>query len=204
MADNIANTETAKTVIGVGDPTALGLISYGIALISLSFIVGHIYPPSDMIMSIIIIGTVGIGLAGILDFLRGQTFGGVAFIGWGLFFWAFTYVVAAAPIPKGSPWAAGPQLPFLGWYFLFWATFGLLTFIGSVVARKWVMLRTALGFTTLMLVVVAVAHWIADPKPNYTLMLIGGICGIIAALCAGYTAFAALINEIAGRTIIPA
>jgi len=33
-------------------------------------------------------------------------------------------------------------------------------------------------------------------------MLIGGICGIIAAVCAGYTAFAALLNEIAGKKVM--
>ena len=196
--------EEKGTMLQLGDPSALGLISYGIALMSLSFIVGHIFPPSDMIMAIIVVGTVGIGIAGIIDFLRGQTFGGVALAGWALFFWAFTYVVAAAPIAKGAPWAAGPQMPYLGWYFLFWAAFGLMAFFGSIVAQKWMMLRTALGFTTLMLIVVAVAHWIANPQPNHTLMLIGGICGIIASLCAGYTAFAALLNEIAGRKVVTA
>ena len=197
-------SEETKMTLTIGDPSALGLISYAIALMSLSFIVGHVFPPSDMIMAIIVIGTMGIGLAGIIDLLRGQTFGGVAFTGWALFFWAFTYVVAKAPIPTGSPWAAGPEMPFLGWYFLFWAAFGLLTFLGSIVARKWMALRAALGFTTLMLIVVAVAHWIENPQPNHTLMLIGGICGIIAALCAGYTAFAALLNEIAGKKIVSA
>ena len=55
-----------------------------------------------------------------------------------------------------------------------------------------------------MLIFVAIAHWIAVTSPNYTFMLIGGICGIIAAVCAGYTAFAALLNEIAGEKIVPA
>jgi len=193
-----------ETKLVLGDPSALGLISYAIALISLSFIVAHIFPKSDMIMAIIVVGAVGIGLAGIIDFLRGQTFGGVAFLGWGIFFWAFTYIVAAAPIAKGSAWAAGPALPFLGWYFLFWAFFALLTFLGSIMAKKWVVLHFALGFTTLMLIFVAIAHWIANPEPNHTFMLIGGICGIIAAVCAGYTAFAALLNELAGKKVVPA
>lgn len=193
-----------KTNSELGDPSALGLISYGIALISLSFIVANIFPKSDMIMAIIIVGTVGIGIASIIDFLRGQTFGGVAFGGWALFFWAFTYVVAQSPIPKGSAWAAGPHLAYLGWYFMFWAAFGLLTFFGSIVARKWMMLRVALGFTTLMLVLVGIAHWLSNPEPNHSLMLLGGISGIIASVCAGYTAFAALLNEIAGKRLVAA
>ncbi len=193
-----------ETRLVIGDPTALGLISYAIALISLSFIVAHIFPPSNLIMSVIIVGAVGIGIAGLFDFLRGQTFGGVAFIGWGIFFWAFTYIVGAAPIAEGSPWAAGPALPFLGWYFIFWSFFALLTFLGSIYAKKWIMLRFALGFTTLMLIFVAIAHWLATTSPNHTFMLIGGICGIIAAVCAGYTAFAALLNEVAGKKVLPA
>lgn len=196
--------ENKNAVLEVGDPSALGLISYGIALMSLSFIVSSFFPPSDMIMSVIIVGTVGIGIASIIDFLRGQTFGGVAFGGWALFFWAFTYVVAQAPIPKGSPWGAGPHLAYLGWYFIFWAAFGFLTFFGSIVAKKWVTLRLALGFTTLMLILVGIAHWLANPAPNHALMELGGISGIIAALCAGYTAFAAYLNEIAGRKVVAA
>lgn len=193
-----------KTTWDLGDPSALGLISYGIALMSLSFIVANIFPKSDMVMSIIVVGTVGIGIASIIDFLRGQTFGGVAFGGWALFFWAFTYVVAQAPIAKTSPWGVGPHLQYLGWYFIFWAVFGLLTFFGSIAAKKWMMLRTALGFTTLMLILVAIAHWMANPEPNHSLMVLGGIAGIIAALCAGYTAFAALLNEISGKTVVAA
>lgn len=193
-----------KTTVELGDPSALGLISYGIALMSLSFIVANIFPKSDMIMAIIITGTVGIGIASIIDFLRGQTFGGVAFGGWALFFWAFTYVVAQAPIAKASAWGVGPHLAFLGWYFMFWAVFGLLTFFGSFVAKKWWMLRIALGFTTIMLILVGIAHWMANPEPNHSLMVLGGIAGIVAAACAGYTAFAALLNEIAGKTVVAA
>lgn len=193
-----------KTNSSLGDPSALGLISYAIALMSLSFIVANIFPKSDMIMAIIIVGTVGIGAAAIVDFLRGNTFGGVAFGGWALFFWAFTYVVAQAPIAKGSAWAAGPHLAYLGWYFMFWAAFGLLTFFGSIVAKKWMMLRLALAFTTIMLVLVGIAHWMANPEPNHSLMLLGGISGIIASFCAGYTAFAALLNEIADRKVVAA
>lgn len=79
----------------------------------------------------------------------------------------------------------------------------MLTFFGSVVAGKWMMLRTALGFTTLMLVLVAVAHWMANPTPNHTLMVLGGISGIIAAFCAAWTAFAALLNDVGRRKVVP-
>jgi len=62
---------------------------------------------------------VGVGLAGIIDFLRGQTFGGVAFLGWGIFFWAFTYVVALAPIAKGRTGRRGLHCLFSAGTFCF-------------------------------------------------------------------------------------
>lgn len=195
-------TEQTKTTLNVGDPSALGLICYGIALVSLSLMVGGGYPKSEMIMSVIVIGTVGIGVSSLIDFLRGQTFGGVAFGGWAVFFWAFTYI-AEQPPTKG-PWAVGPHMQYLGWYFLFWAIFGLLTLLGSILAGKWVMLRIALFLTTLMLVLAAIAHWTANPAPNHALMVFASWSGIVAAACAAYTAFAALLNEIKGKKVVPA
>ena len=188
----------------VGDPSALGLISYGIALALISMMVsGMMGKPSFLIMSIVFIGAFGIGIAGVLDFFRGQTFGGVAFLGWGIFFGAFAQL-NMGPVFKTAMFHAGPALAFLGWYFIFWAVFGLLTFLGSIVAKKWILLQLALGLTTLMLIIVAIAHWAGVSGPNPALMMIAGIVGLAAAACAGYTAFAALLNEIAGKTVIPA
>ncbi len=190
--------------LSIGDPTALGLISYGIALITLSMMVGGFMgKPSFLIMSIVFIGAVGIGIAGIFDFLRGNTFGGVAFIGWGIFFGAFAQL-NMGPTFKTAMFHAGPALAFLGWYFIFWAVFGFLTVVGSITAKKWIMLTIALSFTTLMLILAAIAHWIGVTGPNPGFMHLAGISGIIAAICAAYTAFATFLNEIAGKTVLPA
>ncbi len=201
MSEEKSGTEVTWRV---GDPSAIGLISYGIALALISMMVGGMMgKPSFLIMSIVFIGAFGIGIAGILDFFRGQTFGGVAFLGWGLFFGAFAQL-NMGPTFKTAMFHAGPALAFLGWYFIFWAVFGLLTFLGSIVAKKWIMLQIALGFTTLMLIIVAIAHWLGVTGPDPLLMFIAGICGLIAAASAGYTAFAAFLNEIAGKTVLPA
>lgn len=191
-----------NTTSNIGDPSALGLISYGIALASLSLMVGVGFPKNDMIMSVIVVGAVGIGISSLIDFVRGQTFGGVAFGGWAVFFWAFTYL-PASPVTGGA-WHSGPALPWLGWYFCFWAVFGLLTLLGSIVAGKWMTLRIALFLTTLMLVLAAVAHWIANPGPNPTLMHWAAWSGVVASAFAAYTAFAALLNEIAGKKLVSA
>jgi succinate-acetate transporter protein len=186
----------------IGDPSALGLISYGIALASLSLMIGAGFHKNDMIMSVIVVGAVGIGISSLVDFVRGQTFGGVAFGGWAIFFWAFTYL-PATPVTGGA-WHGGPQLSWLGWYFCFWAVFGLLTLLGSIVAGKWMTLRIALFLTTLMLVLAAFAHWMANPEPNATLMHFAAWSGVVAAAFAAYTAFAALLNEIAGKKLVTA
>lgn len=71
--------EEKEMTIKVGDPSALGLISYAIALMSLSFIVASIFPKSDMVMAIIVVGTVGIGISGIVDFLSPRSWGPALF-----------------------------------------------------------------------------------------------------------------------------
>ncbi len=198
--------EKSRTAVmwHLGDPSALGLISYGIALALISMMIsGLMGGPSYLIMSVVYIGAFGIGIAGVLDFFRGQTFGGVTFLGWGIFFGAFAQL-DMGPVFKTAMYHAGPTLGFLGWYFIFWAAFALLTFLGAIVAKKWLMVRIALGFTTLMLIIAAIAFWTGVSGPNPILMLIAGICGLIAAATSGYTAFAAFLSDIAGKTIIPA
>ncbi len=188
----------------VGDSSALGLISYGIALALISIMMSGIMGESNfLIISIFFIGAFGLGIPGILDFFKGNTFGGVMFLGWGVFFGAFAQL-NMGPTLKTAMLHSGPTLSFLGWYFIFWAVFAFLTFVGSIVAKKWIMMQIGLGLTTIMLILAAIAHWIGVSGANPGLMLIAGIVGLAAAACMGYTAFAAYMNGIAKKTILPA
>lgn len=56
----------------LNDVSALGLISYRFAFISLNFIVVILLPNSGMIMAIIIVGIAGIGIASLIDFCNAK------------------------------------------------------------------------------------------------------------------------------------
>ncbi|MHB1680814.1 MAG: acetate uptake transporter [bacterium] len=187
--------------IKIGDPTALGLFVYGIALTLLASIIGGFTGPIDNglnLGSIIFIGGVGLVLAGVYDFMRGNTFGGVAFTGYGLLFLNVSTLLIATLITKSAP---GPTPAFAGLFHLLWGIFALAVFFGSNAAKKWMMLQIALLLTALFLLIQAIAILAGLTA---SLMPLAGIVGIVAGLCAFYTAIAVLINGAAGKTVIPA
>ena len=134
----------------VGDPTALGLFAYGIALTLLAAVIGGFAGPFNGLIlgTIIFTGGVGLVLAGVYDFMRGSAFGGVAFTGWGLLFLTVSTFFIATVITKA---AAAPAPAFGGWFHLLWAIFGFATFFGANVLKKWVMLQIALFLTSAFL-----------------------------------------------------
>ncbi|MDA8052813.1 MAG: GPR1/FUN34/YaaH family transporter, partial [Deltaproteobacteria bacterium] len=84
---------------------------------------------------------------------------------------------------------------------LLWAIFGFATFFGANVLKKWVMLQIALFLTSVFLLIQAIGLFTGSLAG---LLPVVGIVGIVAGLCALYTAIAVLINVAAEKTILPA
>ncbi len=184
----------------VGDPTALGLFAYGIALTLLATVIGGFAGPFNGLIlgTIIFTGGVGLVLAGVYDFMRGSAFGGVAFTGYGLLFLTVSTFFIATVITKA---AGGPAPSFGGWFHLMWAIFAFATFFGANALKKWVMLQIALFTTGAFLLIQAIGLFTGSLAG---LLPIVGIVGIVSGLCAVYTAVAVLINGAAGKTVLPA
>ncbi|MCL4542236.1 MAG: acetate uptake transporter [Deltaproteobacteria bacterium] len=184
----------------VADPTALGLFAYGLSLTLLATIIGGFAGPfnSMTLGQIVFTGGVGLVLAGVYDFMRGNAFGGTAFTGYGLLFLSVSTFFFSTVIAKA---AAGPAPAFSGWFHLMWAIFAFATFIGANAAKKWVMLQIALFTTGAFLLIQAIGLFTGSLA---SLLTIAGIVGIFSGLCAVYTAIAVLVNGAAGKNVIPA
>ena len=184
----------------VGDPTALGLFAYGIALTLLASVIGGFAGPFNGLIlgTIIFTGGVGLVLAGVYDFMRGSAFGGVAFTGYGLLFLTVSTFFIATVITKA---AGAPAPAFGGWFHLLWAIFAFATFAGANALKKWMMLQIALFTTGAFLLIQAIGLFTGSLAG---LLPIVGIVGIVAGLCALYTAIAVLINGAAEKTVLPA
>jgi uncharacterized protein len=128
-------------------------------------------------------------LAGVLSYIRGNTFATVAFISYGSFWLSF--VAYAHTFGGGAPPA------FVGWYLLVWGVFTFYMWIASFrhsTALQLVFLTLWITFLTL-----AAGDLFGVP----TLHRIGGHLGLVCAAIAAYLSAAEVINADYGRTVLP-
>jgi uncharacterized protein len=128
-------------------------------------------------------------IAGVMEFPRGNTFGTVAFLGFGAFWWSFALFVAFlhGKVPEA----------FVGWYLLVWGVFTFYMWIGSLRTNAAVQtVFLALWITFLLL---AIGAWTGSLLATR----IGGYTGLITAVVAFYASAAEVINEAFGHTVLP-
>ena len=128
-------------------------------------------------------------LAGIMEFPRGNTFGTIAFLSYGAFWWSFALFAQffAAKVPG----------TFVGWYLFIWGFFTFYMWIASLrISQALQLVFLALWLTFLFL---AIGAW--GSASGFT--VVGGYLGLITALLAFYLSAAEVINEYHGRTVLP-
>jgi succinate-acetate transporter protein len=128
-------------------------------------------------------------LAGILSYIRGNTFATVAFVSYGSFWLSF--VAYAHQFGGGAPAA------FVGWYLLVWGVFTFFMWIASFRHNT----ALQLVFLTLWITffVLAAGDLFGLPLLHKT----GGFTGLLCAALAAYLSAAEVINADYGRTILP-
>jgi len=127
--------------------------------------------------------------AGLLEFPRGNTFGFVAFCGYGAFWWSFALFIEffAGKVPAG----------FVGWFLILWGVFTFFMWIAAFHLNRTVQLIFLVLWITFLLL--ALGEWLA----SQTLQRAGGYAGLVTAALAFYLAAAEVINEMHGETLLP-
>jgi succinate-acetate transporter protein len=120
----------------------------------------------------------------------------IAFLSYGLFWWSLIFLIA---MPNMGKFAVAPDHAAMGCYLFIWGLFSLCMFAGTILKRApwaltWVFLTVVILFWLL-----AARHWEDSEK----IEVIAGIEGVICGLSAIYLAFAQILNEVSGRTILP-
>lgn len=128
-------------------------------------------------------------IAGVMEFPRGNTFGTVAFLSYGAFWWSFALFVVffANQVPAA----------FVGWYLLMWGVFTFYMWIGSMRTTVAVQLVFLVLWITFLLLAIG-ALWGLPVATR-----IGGYAGLITAILAFYASAAEVINEAYGRIVLP-
>ena len=182
----------------------LGLIAFGTSLGLLSMGNAEWYSLGAAIIIAPIafgFGAVALILAGMWDFRSGNALAATWETAYGCFWLSVGLQVAIfGPAVVAGAGAAGAGDAF-GSYLLIWA---LIT-AGFTVAMHFVARPALLAFAllTVVLVVLGFANMTAPGGTADDLRMIGGWLGIVNALMAFYIAFALILNDVTGRTVMP-
>jgi uncharacterized protein len=174
------------------NPAPLGLSGFALTTWLLSMINAGWYPPLTMPLVLAMafaFGGTAQFVAGLCELPRGNSFGFVAFCGFGSFWWSFALFVM---FPH-----AGVPASFVGWYLALWGVFTFFMWFGTFTANRAVYMVFLLLWITFALL--AVGEW-TDIGLFHRL---GGYGGLATAIAALYLAAAGIINEAHDRIVLP-
>jgi len=182
--------------------TALILGSLGIALGLLSAANAELFDPAAtgiIVPVALTVGAIGIGTGGLWNFRAGSLFAGTLGMMYGTL-WLSLGLLLLVTAPDLSQ-AAGPASfgDAFGSYLLIWS----LVSFGLGLASWWVS-RAVFGAQILLavvLLVLALANMAAPGGVGMTHL--GGVLGLIDAAAVLYISMALIVNDTAGRTVLP-
>lgn len=183
--------------IELADPGPLGLACFALTTFVLSvFNAGLVAKEAEPVvfgLALFYGGAVQV-LAGLAEFLKKNTFGAVAFSSYGAFWMAFWYL---STHPEFFPEGSAHRVTGVGIFLLGWTIF---TAYMWVVALR---INGVLAATFSTLLVTFICLTAADLFGVPTLTMIGGFLGIVTAFLAWYGSFAGVMNNTAGKVVLP-
>ncbi|HET7667999.1 MAG TPA: acetate uptake transporter [Mycobacterium sp.] len=180
----------------VADPGPLGLAAFAMTTFFLSAVNAHVVPAS------VEVGVLGLALfyggiaqlfAGMWEFIKGNTFGAVAFCSYGAFWLSFWYLLSQGGTEAmGSDKGTGVGLFLLGW-----TIFTTYMFVCSIRTNR--ILAAVFSALTLTFLFLTLGSFSASA----TLTQLGGWLGLVTAVLAWYGSMAGVMNATADRPVLP-
>ena len=190
---NEATTTQLKDT--TANPAPLGLLAFGMTTVLLNLHNAGYYELNSMILAMgIFYGGSAQVIAGIMEWKKGNTFATTAFISYGMF---WLTLVALIVLPKLGLATASDDTAKAA-YLIVWGLFTAVMFIGTL------HLSRALQFVFLSLTILFFLLAYGDLSgagPAYKHFT--GFEGILCGLSAIYTGLAQVLNELAGKTVLP-
>jgi succinate-acetate transporter protein len=181
-----------EEIMKLANPAPLGLFGFALTTWLLSMVNAGLLPgtavPLVLAMAFAYGGTAQFA-AGLMEMVKGNTFGFVAFCSYGAFWWSFA--LFAKFFGDGVPGAA------IGWYLIIWGVFTFAMWIGTFPKNR------ALFSIFLSLTITFFLLGLAPLLGIASLTTVGGYFGLLTAILAAYLGAAEVINESHGRTVLP-
>jgi succinate-acetate transporter protein len=176
------------------NPAPLGMMGFGLTTILINL--GHVgaVPSGSMVLALgILCGGVAQLVAGVMEWRKRNTFGTVAFIGYGLFWLSLGALLSSTRLGFTSQ---GDRSGMAAYLFVW----GLFSVVLSVATLK--MNRAVMGvFFALTLLFFLLA--VADATASERIQRIAGWEGILCGLGAIYVGAAQIVNEVWRRNVLP-
>jgi len=198
---NVQTLETTKetkpaAASPLANPGPLGLMGFGLTTILLNLHNANLIAATSLGMIFamgIFYGGIAQVIAGILEFIKGNTFGMVAFVSYGMFWLS---LVALLLFPKLG-WATAVDSTSMAAYLLFWGLFTAYMFIGTLKKNR--AIQFVFGSLTILFFLLAMG----DLTGIALIKTLAGYEGILCGLSAVYLASAEVLNEAHGRQVLP-
>jgi uncharacterized protein len=193
--DTTTTTPAGRVVTAIADPGPLGLAGFAMTTFVLSTYNTKMIGSGETVVLGLALAYGGIAqlLAGMWEFVKGNTFGALAFSSFGAFWISFWYLLNHLPKDaKGNDLTHG-----IGLYLLGWAIFTAYMFVASLRVSGAVM--AVFGALTLTFVALSIGAF-ADTE-GWTKL--GGWLGLVTAALAWYASFAGVTNSTFKRIVLP-
>ncbi|MDT4921164.1 MAG: uncharacterized protein QOI15_2066 [Pseudonocardiales bacterium] len=182
-------------VTSIADPGPLGLAAFALTTFVLSVYNAKLIGTGETVVLGLALAYGGIAqlLAGMWEFVKGNTFGAVAFSSYGAFWLSFWYLLNHVPADT-----VGRDLDHgLAVYLLAWGIFTTYMFVASL--RTSGAVAAVFLFLALTFFALSIGDWITSEGWGK----LGGWLGLITAILAWYASFAAVTNFTYKRTVLP-
>lgn len=180
----------------VANPAPLGLAGFGMTTVLLSVVNAALLPISAgnaVIPLAFAYGGAAQIIAGILEYRNGNTFGTVAFISYGTFWWWYALLLWTL----NAGWLKSPGDAALGITLLLWGIFTLYMWVSTF------RLNVALWLVFLTLWITYGLLAAGSLGGGVMCQHLGGWVGLACGILALYTSFAEVTNDTFGRRVIP-
>ncbi len=185
----------------LANPAPLGLIGFGMTTVLLNLRTAGIIPAETSLAVIFAMGIFYGGMAqifaGVMEFKKGNTFGMVAFLSYGLFWMTFVFLNLFSSFDPA--WTAAADKASMSAYLVCWGIFTFLMFFGTLKTNR------VLQFVFLSLAILFFLLAIADGLTfigNPAAPIIGTIAGYEGIVC-GASAFYLAMAEVNGWPTFP-
>ncbi len=192
-----------ELITKLANPAPLGLLGFGITTVLLNLVNAGAFPADTMILAMgLAYGGLAQVIVGIMEFRKGNTFGLVAFMSYGLFWWSLVLLLVLPQLSFFSGFSA-PTNAAMAAYFTMWGIFTFGMFFGTLKANR--ALQFVFISLTILFFMLTIRELTGNPVLTGTITFntITGIEGVICGLSAVYLGIAEVINETNQKTVLP-